>query len=124
MAAFAYVFFEWLFIVTKPSFMSALGFPTKLGILIFSSALLFALASFLLFPLLLAGILPMVRRYTYQLTAIGAIIPAVILASLSLLLVDNFTYTIFTFGIVTSRARCGGSMLLCLFLWSSCGGSM
>ena len=103
LAACASVFFEWLFLVTKPSFMSILGFPQKLEILVFSSLLLYALSALFLIPLALAGWLPVTRKSGRVLVAIGAVVPGVILGSLTLLLLDNFTYTVFSFGIVTSQ---------------------
>jgi arylsulfatase A-like enzyme len=103
LVAFAYMFLEWLFIVTQPSFLNALGFLDNLEILFFSSLLLYAITAPLLILLMVIGLISPLRQYTHILTIAGVLLPAVLLGLLSLLLVDNFTYTVFRFGIVTSQ---------------------
>lgn len=86
LAVFAHVFLEWLFFVTKPSFLSGLGWGERLQALGAAA-----------FPLLLAA------------TAFAALaalagpwgrgVPALALTALFLLLIDNFTQTVFRFGI-------------------------
>lgn len=100
--AWAYVFFEWLFIVTKPSFFSAVPMGQKVRVLLFSAALLGVLVL-----LSLAGLYLIARVFRNQpvdrvLRGLGALVLALILASLSLLLFDNFTYTVFGFGIIST----------------------
>ena len=101
--------------------MSALGLPSKLEILLLSSLLLYSMSALLLIPFALIGLLPLVRKHVFRLIAICAILPGVILGSLSLLLVDNFTYTVFSFGIVTSqtwiRGIYGVLFLIAVALW-------
>lgn len=98
----AYVFLEWLFIVTKPSFFSAVPLEQKVRVLLFSAALLTVLV---LLPL--AGIFVIARVIHNQpvdrlLRELGALALALILAALGLLLVDNFTNTVFGFGIAST----------------------
>ena len=101
-AIFVYVLMEWLFIVTKPSFLSLLPFPGKLGVLFGTSSILaVVLLCLLLIGVILIKILPeSAGRY---LKLVLVLIPAMVLASTGLLLLDNFTYTLFGFGIVTSK---------------------
>jgi hypothetical protein len=116
---YLYVFMEWVFFVTKPSFMSGMSFWAQAKIYLLSA---FGLA---ILPLLLIVLLGIVARVVQNespsrlLAGIAAIIPTLILTSLILLLVDNFTYTIFQFGVVSterlSRAAYG---FLVLLLWT------
>jgi uncharacterized protein YjbI with pentapeptide repeats len=74
---------EWLFVATMPSFMDALGLGERLRIPL--------VAPLLVVPpvLVLTGIL-------------GWVVPAAVLASAAVLLVDNFTQTLFGFGIAST----------------------
>src|SRR5512143_3600052 len=89
-AVYAYVFMEWLFFATMPSFMSSMGWLERAGVLF--------LAAFVIgVPVvLLAGLLGLLSH------RLAAIVPAIVLALLALILLDNFTYTLFKVGIVTS----------------------
>ncbi|MGV8049465.1 MAG: sulfatase-like hydrolase/transferase [Anaerolineaceae bacterium] len=101
-AIFVYVLMEWLFIVTKPSFLSLVPFSGKLGVLFGTSSLLSTVfLCLLLIGVILIKILPGSAGRYLKLALV--LIPAVILASSALLLIDNFTYTLFSFGIVTSQ---------------------
>ncbi len=99
-ALYAYVFMEWLFLATMPSFMSSMGRVEKLGILF--------LAAFLLgLPILLVtAILGLFSR------RVAAVVPALLLTCLGIILLDNFTYTVFKFGIVTSGGLLRGAYAL------------
>jgi glucan phosphoethanolaminetransferase (alkaline phosphatase superfamily) len=101
-AIFFYVLMEWLFIVTMPSFLSLVPFSEKMGVLFGTSSLFSTVfLCLLLMGVILIKILPgSAGRY---LKLASVLIPAVVLASSGLLLIDNFTYTLFSFGIVTSR---------------------
>lgn len=120
LAAYAYAGLEWLFFITKPSFMDTVSILERVGLLLQTG---FFLAS----PVLMIGL---VLYALDQLPAPGGhgiplllaiILPALILASISLLLLDNFTYTVFRFGIVSSqgiwRLAYGGSFLLIFILY-------
>ncbi|MCJ7537182.1 MAG: sulfatase-like hydrolase/transferase, partial [Anaerolineales bacterium] len=101
-AAFFYVFMEWFFFATKPSFMDLMGWVEKIEILLISSFVLI-LASLTL-VLIAAGLDLLISRFRDSSLPIfiATLIPTFILTAISLLLVDNFTYTIFNFGIVST----------------------
>src|SRR5690349_4502751 len=87
-----YVFMEWIFFVTRPSFMSSMTFIEQARILF--------LASFIfLVPTLVLSIL-LSLAFAARKTWIVAVVPAFIATCLALILFDNFTYTVFRFGIV------------------------
>ena len=99
-AVFLYSFMEWLFYVTKPSFLSLESWPGKSSTLIVSAIFIsagLAIISSMIF--LLTKIISNRRLRIF----LRNLFPAFILASLSLLLIDNFTYTLFGFGISTSE---------------------
>lgn len=96
----AWVFFEWLFFVTKPSFMSLYSLWEKLGV-ISSAALIISLA-------LLLGSLPFIalawllKRLDSKRLPMSLVIffPANLLLAMAMLVViDNFTLTLFGWGI-------------------------
>lgn len=99
---YLYVFMEWLFFITMPSFMSLMSFTSKLVVFLLSGfgAALFCIIIVIIFILLdsLALVAHLSRFSRY----LGLIIPTFILSTLVLLLIDNFTYTLFKFGISTS----------------------
>jgi arylsulfatase A-like enzyme len=101
-AAYFYVFMEWFFFVTKPSFMDLMSWVEKLELFFLSSFTLAILS--LALVMVLAGLdyLSSYIRSTTIPIFLGTLIPSFILAGIFLLLVDNFTYTIFRFGIVSS----------------------
>ncbi len=101
-AAYFYVFMEWFFFVTKPSFMDRMGWVDKIEIFFLSSLTLTTLS--LAVIIILAGLDFLLSRIRISTLPIflGTLVPSFILAAISLLLVDNFTYTIFKFGIVSS----------------------
>jgi arylsulfatase A-like enzyme len=101
-AAYFYVFMEWLFFVTKPSFMDLMGWFEKIELFLLPS-FAFAILSLTL-VMIFAGLdfLSSRLRSITLLIFIGTLIPSIYLTAISLLLVDNFTYTIFNFGVVTS----------------------
>ena len=102
--AIAYVFFEWLFLATKPSFMTQFGFWDRLPVLFVSSALVTMFLGLLTGPLALLALIA--RRYEKAAAAfvVVPLIPAgIVLAATIMLLIDNFTYTVFGVGIQTSH---------------------
>ncbi len=100
--AYFYVFMEWLFFVTMPSFMDLMGWVEKLELLLLSSLVLTSLA--LVFVIIFAGFDLLSSRFLFTTLPIfiGSLIPSIIMTASCLLLVDNFTYTLFKFGIVSS----------------------
>jgi arylsulfatase A-like enzyme len=119
LAAFLFIFSEWLFAITKPSYLNNLGFTQQLQVLVTTSALLACLCLLCLLPLVILGLIPPGKQYTHLLMKLGAWLPAVIFAFLILLMVDNFSYTVFKFGIVStdgwSRGLYGLGFVLVIF---------
>ena len=103
LAAYLYIFNEWLFAVTKPSFISGLATAQQIQIFLAISALLASLCFLAMLPLVILSFLPFLRRYTDSLIRLGGLLPAVIVAALILIMVDNFTYTVFKWGIVLTE---------------------
>ncbi len=100
---FLYVFVEWVFFITKPSFMDAYSIGEKVSILLGS----YSTASILILPIWVGiAIISRVElssRIFSLVTFVAAIIPAAFSSLIALLLIDNFTYTILGFGIVNSE---------------------
>ena len=94
--------------------MTPLNSLQKLTIFLVSSLIYY-------FPVfILMNILYFISRVTKKLSWLNTIIPAFLVALLTLLLIDNFTYTIFKFGIVTSTGiwRAAYALLLiCFFIY-------
>ena len=96
LSLFGYGFLEWLFLVTKPSSLSALNWWEKGQVLFAALALPLGSVLCLHFLLILAGLF----RWALWKWA-GALVPAAVLAMTALMLVDNFTYTLFDVGVKT-----------------------
>jgi arylsulfatase A-like enzyme len=92
---YLYVLMEWVFFVTKPSFMSSMTLFQTASILFISGFI------FLIPTLALVAFLSVV--VPSQKTWVAALVPALVLTCLALILFDNFTYTVFHFGIVHSE---------------------
>jgi hypothetical protein len=119
-AACFYVISEWVFIVTKPSFLSSVPALRKLGILQCTSALLAGLAFLGLSFFYALYLIPWFKKSRKILLALASLVPVSIISSLVLLLIDNFTYTLFNFGIATSVGiiRCSYSLVfISLFIY-------
>ncbi len=112
-SAFLLVFTEWVFIFTRPSFLKTVPLVEKLQALSATTSLLVlsgvVVTLVLILPLVFVKT-PGVRRV---LTAFALLVPTVIMAATVLLLVDNFTYTVFRFGIVSTK---GASRAVYAFL--------
>ncbi len=121
LAAYAYAFMEWLFFATKPSFMDALSLGKKLELFLLTGLILAALALAPVALLRILGLIPGPTRRGQVFQILAALVPAALAAGLSLLLIDNFTYTVFNIGIVTSQGalRAGYAVLAAalLILW-------
>ena len=124
-ASYIFVFSEWLFLVTKPSFMSVLSIFEKVKVFLgFGS--LFAIAVLLVItPVLLLDALPILKANRHYLNLFGALLPASILTCLLLLLIDNFTYTLLSFGVYTSHGLIRVIYLLAflffvIIFWGEC----
>jgi len=114
-AAYGYILLEWLFVVTKVSFLSTLSFFARLQILFFAGGLLAGLCLVILLVLFGVGRLPGIRTRPQWGVKLAALLPAGVLACLILIVADNFTYTLFRFGVATS-AGLGRIIYTVLFL--------
>ena len=103
LAIYTYGFMEWLFFATKPSFMDLMPWEIKLGLFLFFALFLFVLCVLPLLILFGISFIPGLSRFWKILLSLSAAFPAVFIASTALMLLDNFTYTVFKFGIVSSR---------------------
>src|SRR5690606_2855705 len=118
--AFLFVFLEWLFLATKPSFLSTWPWADRV-LALFSAALPFIAAALALH--LVACVAAWIAgRAGRQRVADGLLrlAPALATAAIALLLVDNFTYTMFGWGIVrttTATAIPYWIGLLLVVLW-------
>ncbi|MBV6394631.1 MAG: hypothetical protein HFACDABA_00197 [Anaerolineales bacterium] len=97
--AFFYAAMEWVFFVTKPSALSLLSLAEKIRVL-FAACGMIALAGMLLLAILC---LPALLTKNEKLVPLACLAPAFLLSVNALILFDNFTYTVFKFGIATSE---------------------
>ena len=102
LAAYAYVLMEWLFFITKPSFLSIYSFIEKFEILLFAGAFLAGVGYIFTFPILAISLVPGINKIQKPLISLSCLVPAAIMASLLILWLDNFTYILFGFGIVST----------------------
>jgi hypothetical protein len=94
---------EWLFFATKPSFMDAMPFGRKLEVFVLTGFVLALPVLACLTLLRMLGWIPGATKRRGVFLFIGGCFPAILAGALSLLLIDNFTYTVFGFGIVSTR---------------------
>ena len=101
-SAYFYAFMEWLFFVTKPSSLSILT-PLEIGTVLIVTGGAIALPLVGVFVILfLSAWLARDTTWHKRLLAFGNLVPAMMLAVTALIMFDNFTYTVFNFGIVSS----------------------
>ncbi len=96
---YLHVLLEWLFYITKPSFMDKMGLLEKIQILLVSPippVIIGTLAMFLCFLPFIITKNAFVLRIC---STTASIITTLVLVAISLLLVDNFTYTVLHFGV-------------------------
>ncbi|MBN1266339.1 MAG: sulfatase-like hydrolase/transferase [Anaerolineales bacterium] len=118
--AFLFALSEWSFMVTKPSFMSAISFLEKLKVLLYAGSLISFLC--LVAILLLMGLSGNEKNSrTRYMKFVGIIVPSGVLGTMALLLVDNFTYTVFNFGIVSVKGsnKLAYAVLFCVLVYLS-----
>ena len=100
--SYFYFLMEWIFFATKPSFMSSLAVPEKISALVippglFSIAFIGAIALLRL----LSGVIESTLGFNiFSRTA--PLLPALPLAACLFILVDNFTYTLFHYGVIST----------------------
>ncbi len=99
---FSYSFMEWLFLITKPSFMSSLSLSEQVSIFFVAACFLTIIYLIIVsFFILLSH--KFGRSLKKQLVFVSLFIPTFLVACLLIILIDNFTYTIFQFGIISSN---------------------
>lgn len=103
LAVSGYLFFEELFIFTKPSIYSSLPFLEKIGVLFFASSLFTLAALVVILAIMLISRLPLIRRHQRPVQLIALFLPAAICAALFLIQIDNITYTALGIGIATTH---------------------
>jgi hypothetical protein len=103
LATYTYVALEWLFFITKPSFFDLIPTLDRVEIL-FQTGFLLAIPTLLACVVFwgLDSLLVLVRKNEFFLY-IASLLPAGIHACLALLVVDNFTYTLFKIGVVSTQ---------------------
>ena len=97
---YLHFFLEWVFFITKPSFLAGMEFEQSLGILLVTPLPVVILALVLL---AIAALFSKLSKTTFMLP----LVPACILAVIVFVLIDNFTHTIFGFyvGSFTDNTR-------------------
>lgn len=101
-SGFFYVFMEWLFTITKPSFMNNMNVFGKLEILFFVGSLTALIGLIAILVLFLVSRIPFLKKIEKLIFRLAVIVPASIFSALILILIDNFSYTIFRYGIVST----------------------
>jgi arylsulfatase A-like enzyme len=116
-----YVFMAWLFYVTKPSFMDLMPFGQKLGVFLLSGLVIVGVGLPVLVILFAISLAPWWRQYWKIFLWLAGLLPASFLAATLLMMVDNFTYTLFKFGILTSQGVQRGIYgFLFALVWVAC----
>ena len=101
LSAFFYAAMEWVFFVTKPSALSLLTLFEKARMPLVAGGVI-ALASLAALALLLVPALLAKDTTRRRLVYLACLVPAFLLSLNALILFDNFTYTVFKFGVATS----------------------
>lgn len=118
-SAYFYAFMEWLFFVTKSSSLSVLT-PLDSGMVLAVTGGIVALLVILsLLVLSLPAWLVRNSKWRPRLQILGHLVPALMLSVTALVMFDNFTYTVFKFGIVSTQGawRALYALGFVLFAW-------
>lgn len=97
-----YITMEWVFIFTRPSFLQTIPLLQKIQAFTTASSLLVLACCLVLSLILVSGWIIKNAAYRKVLTSLAMLLPAFLIAALVLLMVDNFTYTVFQFGIIST----------------------
>ena len=103
LGVYFYVFMEWIFFITKTSFMSAMNLLQQIRVFLLSSLIFIVPVVLFLAILFFLSYYIQIRTVKKILNRVATLTPTLILALLSLILTDNFTYTVFGFGIVSTE---------------------
>jgi glucan phosphoethanolaminetransferase (alkaline phosphatase superfamily) len=102
LSVYFYFLMEWIFFATKPSFMSSLALPEKISALVIPPGL-FSIAFICAIALLrlVGGVIESTLGFNiFSRTA--PLLPALPLAACLFILVDNFTYTLIHYGVIST----------------------
>ncbi len=102
LAVYFYFFMEWLFFATKPSFLAAMDVRQRLAVLLITPLPIAVAGSIVTAVPWLLGVLVGPAPGRALLRRIGWAAPAAVLACGAVILIDNFTYTVFKVGIVST----------------------
>ncbi len=119
-AAYALVFIEWVFQVTKVSFMDGMSLGQKVAIFLLSGLAVVVLAMAINAALILLELLLRPLRLAWLPACLNAAVPVLLLSGLAVLMLDSFTYTVFHFGMLTTQGvlRVGyGILVMFFFFW-------
>jgi len=116
-----YVFMDWLFIISQPSFMNAVRFSDKMLILLNTAALLALICLLAFIPYIVLDWILKGKTAKRVLRYIFTLIPAFVFTTMLLVFVDNYTYNLLDFGVVTSHGVVRGVyaavfVLVCVFM--------
>ena len=114
-----YAFMEWLFFVTKPSSLSLLSLFDSVKVLFVTAGTVTLISIAFLVCLSLPALVISRPNWRPRLLTIGTIVPALLLSIAALIMLDNFTYTVFKFGIVSTDGfpRLLYALGFIVFLW-------
>lgn len=118
-AAYTHVLMEWLFFVTKPSPLAALSRFEQLEVLLVTPLPVAAIGCATVLVLWLLGRVARPAALGALIQIVGWAPSAALFAVCAFILIDNFTYTLFTFGVVSSNGwqRAGyATLVLALFV--------
>ena len=103
MSAYFYALTEWVFFVTKPSSLSVLSTSESLKVLMVTGGEVATILLLCLFLLAIPGWLIKDQPWHPRLVNLRTIPAAAILSITVLILIDNFTYTVFKFGVISTE---------------------
>lgn len=114
LSVYCYILLEWMFFVTKPSFFSVLNWPDRVSIALTTALPSLALAITAWFLLAVIGrALSMVTSRPIAKFLLPVPL-TIVLTVLVTLLIDNFAYTVFGFGIVSTSGALSILYLACI----------
>lgn len=119
LSACFYASMEWLFFITKPSSLSLLSSFESVEVLFVTAGTISLIFIALLILLSWPALLISDANWRPRLLTSGYIVPALILSITALIMLDNFTYTVFKFGIVSAKGFLRGLYALgfMFFFW-------
>jgi len=95
LSAYFYAFMEWLFFATKPSSLSLLSTFDSVKVLFVTAGIVALVSIILLSFVFLPSFFRGIANWRPRLLNIGYMVPALLLSITALIMVDNFTYTVF-----------------------------